>query len=86
MSSELGSVVSWKLHITLAVSVCRHRKWGCGNIYMHVHIYKHQKYKKATKSVILYCKNLRVVSTLLWVISVACSGASIIPSVVSAAI
>ena len=34
---------------------------------------------------ILHCKNLRVVLTLLWVISVACSGASI-PSAVSAAI
>ena len=29
----------------------------------------------------VHCKNLRVVLTLLWVISVACSGASIIPSV-----
>ena len=34
----------------------------------------------------LHCKNLRVVLTLLWVISVACSGASILPSIVSAAI
>ena len=29
----------------------------------------------------IHCKNLRVVLTLLWIISVACSGASIIPSV-----
>ena len=34
---------------------------------------------------VIHCKNLRVVLTLLWVISVACSGASI-PSAVSAAI
>ena len=34
----------------------------------------------------VHCKNLRVVLTLLWVISVACSGVSIHPSIVSAAI
>ena len=33
-----------------------------------------------------HCKNLRVALTLLWVMSVACSGASIVPSVMSAAI
>ena len=33
-----------------------------------------------------HCKNLRVALTLLWVMSVACSGASIVPSVMSAAL
>ena len=33
-----------------------------------------------------HCKDLRVALTLLWVMSVACSGASIVPSVMSAAI
>ena len=35
---------------------------------------------------VIHCKNLRVALTLLWVMSVACSGASIVPSVMSAAI
>ena len=34
----------------------------------------------------VHCKNLRVALTLLWVMSVACSGASIVPSAMSAAI
>ena len=34
----------------------------------------------------VHCKNLRVALTLLWVMSVACSGASIGPSVMGAAI
>ena len=41
--------------------------------------------KRVTPHLSVHCKNLKVVLTLLWVISVACSGASI-PSAVSAAI
>ena len=45
---------------------------------MMVHVYHQNK--------LVHCKNLRVVLTLLWVVSVACSGASILPSIVNAAI